>query len=50
MGVRRAVDIVLDVAQRRGSEKIYTYGQLIHNPQTVEILRKRGIIPAEEKK
>lgn len=48
MGVRRAVDIVLDVAQRRDSEKIYTYGPLIHNPQTVEILRKRGIIPADD--
>ncbi|MCD6400153.1 4-hydroxy-3-methylbut-2-enyl diphosphate reductase, partial [candidate division WOR-3 bacterium] len=48
MGVRRAVDIVLDVARRRDSEKIYTYGPLIHNPQTVEILRKRGIIPVDD--
>lgn len=47
MGVRRAVDMALDVAQRKGNKKIYTYGPLIHNPQTVEILRKRGIIPAD---
>jgi len=47
MGVRRAVDMALDVAQRKDSEKIYTYGPLIHNPQTIEILKKRGIIPAD---
>jgi len=45
MGVRRAVDMVLDMAQHKGDRKIYTYGPLIHNPQTVELLRKRGIIP-----
>jgi len=45
MGVRRAVDLVLDIAQRKGKEDIYTYGPLIHNPQTVDLLRTRGIIP-----
>jgi len=45
MGVRRAVDLVLDIAQRKGKEEIYTYGPLIHNPQTVELLKTRGIIP-----
>jgi len=45
MGVRRAVDLVLDIAQRKGKENVYTYGPLIHNPQTIEILRTRGIIP-----
>jgi 4-hydroxy-3-methylbut-2-enyl diphosphate reductase len=45
MGVRRAVDMVLDLAQHKGDRRIYTYGPLIHNPQTVELLRKRGIIP-----
>ena len=48
MGVRRAVDMVLDMAQHKGDRKIYTYGPLIHNPQTVELLRKRGIIPATD--
>jgi (E)-4-hydroxy-3-methyl-but-2-enyl pyrophosphate reductase len=47
MGVKRAVDMVLDIAQRKGKENIYTYGPLIHNPQTVEILMKRGIIPIQ---
>ena len=45
MGVRRAVDIVLDLAQKKGRETIYTYGPLIHNPQTVELLKRRGIVP-----
>jgi (E)-4-hydroxy-3-methyl-but-2-enyl pyrophosphate reductase len=45
MGVKRAVDIVLDIAQSKGDEKVYTYGPLIHNPQTVELLKERGIIP-----
>lgn len=45
MGVKRAVDLVLDIAQRKGKRNIYTYGPLIHNPQTVELLRNRGVIP-----
>lgn len=47
MGVRRAMDMVLDIARHMGQERIYTYGPLIHNPQTVELLRKRGIVPLE---
>ncbi len=45
MGVKRAVDMVLDMASHKGHETIYTYGPLIHNPQTIELLRKRGIVP-----
>ena len=45
MGVRRAVDLVLDTARQVGSGPIYTYGPLIHNPQTVALLEKRGILP-----
>ena len=37
MGVRRAVDIVLDIAQHETS-RIYTYGPLIHNPQRSKLL------------
>ncbi|MFA5321294.1 MAG: 4-hydroxy-3-methylbut-2-enyl diphosphate reductase [Smithella sp.] len=46
MGVRRAVDIVLDIAQHE-TRRIYTYGPLIHNPQTIELLKSRGITPIE---
>ncbi|KQC07787.1 MAG: hypothetical protein APR62_05935 [Smithella sp. SDB] len=47
MGVRRAVDIVLDIAQHETSRHIYTYGPLIHNPQTIELLKSRGVKPIE---
>lgn len=43
MGVRRAVDKALEVAQREKGRPIFTYGPLIHNPQTIEILKNRGI-------
>ncbi len=45
MGVKRAVDMVLDMVRQKGHETIYTYGPLIHNPQTIELLRQRGITP-----
>lgn len=45
MGVKRAVDMVLELAQRKGNETVYTYGPLIHNPQTIDLLKRRGIIP-----
>ena len=47
MGVRRAVDIVLEIAQHEKSRRIYTYGPLIHNPQTIELLKNRGVLPIE---
>jgi len=48
MGVKRAVDLVLDIARHKSDETIYTYGPLIHNPQTVDVLRKRGIVPVND--
>lgn len=47
MGVKRAVDRVLEVAQR-GSRKVYTYGPLIHNPQAVRMIEQRGAVAREE--
>jgi (E)-4-hydroxy-3-methyl-but-2-enyl pyrophosphate reductase (IPP and DMAPP forming) len=47
MGVRRAVDIVLEIAQHETGRSIYTYGPLIHNPQTIELLKARGVNPVE---
>lgn len=47
MGVRRAVDIVLEIAQHETGRTIYTYGPLIHNPQTIDLLKTRGIIPVK---
>ncbi|MDY6989060.1 MAG: 4-hydroxy-3-methylbut-2-enyl diphosphate reductase [Thermodesulfobacteriota bacterium] len=42
MGVRRAVEIVLDVANSQDGP-IYTFGPLIHNPQVLEILAEKGV-------
>jgi len=41
MGVRKAMDSVLDVA--RGSDITYTLGPLIHNPQALEMLELRNV-------
>ena len=44
MGVRRAMELVLNAARdREPDEIIHTYGPLIHNNQVLEILEKRGI-------
>lgn len=48
MGVRRAMDMVLDILRKRGKGPIYTYGPLIHNPQTINILMRRGILPVRD--
>jgi len=42
MGVRRAVELVLDSPQDQPNP-ISTYGSLIHNPQVIEKLEKKGI-------
>jgi 4-hydroxy-3-methylbut-2-enyl diphosphate reductase len=44
MGVRKAVDKVLEIARTETGRRIYTYGPLIHNPQTIDLLKKRGIV------
>jgi (E)-4-hydroxy-3-methyl-but-2-enyl pyrophosphate reductase len=46
-GVNRAVTMVIREAERRG-EPIYTLGPLLHNPQMVETLREKGIVPVED--
>lgn len=48
MGVKRAVDIALSIAGKKGNERIFTYGPLIHNPQTVDFLCERGIEPIDD--
>ena len=42
MGVRRAVEMVLDTANR-ASGPVYTFGPLIHNPQVMGILEEKGV-------
>ena len=43
MGVRRALDMVLKAANNE-EKPIYTYGPLIHNPQVLELLVRRGVV------
>ena len=51
MGVRRAMDLVLNAARdRQPDEIIHTYGPLIHNNQVLEILERRGIRCSEDLK
>ncbi len=42
MGVKRALEMVLDRSARDRSG-IVTYGPLIHNPQVVDLLARRGV-------
>ncbi len=46
-GVNRAVSRVLKEAARR-NETVYTLGPLLHNPQVVESLREKGIVPIDD--
>ncbi|MHC4183649.1 MAG: 4-hydroxy-3-methylbut-2-enyl diphosphate reductase [Planctomycetota bacterium] len=44
MGVRKAMDSVLDAANEKGNNgHVYTEGPLIHNPQVLEMLEEQGI-------
>jgi (E)-4-hydroxy-3-methyl-but-2-enyl pyrophosphate reductase len=46
-GVKRAIKIAFDVARKK-NEKVYTWGPLIHNPQVVEDLKKKGVYVVED--
>ena len=47
MGVRRAVEMALDTANR-ATGPVYTYGPLIHNPQVLAVLAEKGVEVLEE--
>lgn len=42
-GVRRAMDAVLEASARNEGGAVATLGPLIHNPQALELLKKRGV-------
>jgi len=46
-GVKRAIKLASGAAKKDKS-KVYTLGPLIHNPQVVETLRKKGVEVAEK--
>lgn len=41
-GVRRAVDIAID-ASKNSRKPVYTFGPIIHNPEVLKVLQKKGI-------
>jgi (E)-4-hydroxy-3-methyl-but-2-enyl pyrophosphate reductase len=45
-GVKRAMDAVLE-ASARGDKNVQTLGPLIHNPQALELIGKRGVAVAQ---
>ncbi len=47
MGVRRVVDMAVDMTSK-SSKPVYSIGPLIHNNQTLEMLRQRGIRMLDE--
>ena len=48
-GVKRAIKMVLKEAES-GNDRIYTIGPIIHNPQMVDMLARKGIKPVGEVK
>lgn len=49
MGVKRAVDLALEYSGKN-PEGIHTLGPLIHNKQTIEVLKLRGVNTLDESK
>jgi 4-hydroxy-3-methylbut-2-enyl diphosphate reductase len=43
-GVRRALDMVKDYLSQK-TKKVYSLGPIIHNPEVVEELREKGLVP-----
>ena len=42
-GVRRAMDAVLEASARNGAGPVQTLGPLIHNPQALDLISRRGV-------
>ena len=47
-GVNRAVDSVYELIEQNPTHKIYTLGNLIHNPAICEDLKNKGVSVIEE--
>lgn len=46
-GVKRAMDAVLEASARNDGRAVQTLGPLIHNPQALELIGRRGVAVAE---
>lgn len=47
-GVKRAIELAEETAANYKDRPIYTLGPIIHNPQVVEQLQAKGIVPITE--
>jgi 4-hydroxy-3-methylbut-2-enyl diphosphate reductase len=47
-GVRRAMDAVLEASARDQHGTVQTLGPLIHNPQALDLIRRRGVSVADD--
>ena len=47
MGVRRAIYLTLEES-RKSRDHLYTLGALIHNPQIIKLLSRRGVEPIDD--
>jgi len=45
-GVKRAIDTTFALAEKE-HKGLYTFGPIIHNPQVIERLREKGIMPTD---
>ncbi len=45
-GVKRAMDAVLEASVRNDGRAVQTLGPLIHNPQALELIGRRGVAVA----
>lgn len=45
-GVKRAMDITFEIAEKE-NDGVYTLGPIIHNPQVIDRLKKRGVSPLD---
>jgi 4-hydroxy-3-methylbut-2-enyl diphosphate reductase len=42
-GVRRAIDVTFKIRQKNPGARIFTVGPIIHNPQVIDAISRRGI-------
>lgn len=49
MGVKRAVESAMNAVKNYPSSNIYTFGQLIHNPTTLKMLKRLNVNSINEK-
>ncbi len=47
-GVKRAYDMTIELKENNPDKNVYTYGELIHNPQVLSSLEKKGVYNADE--